>query len=82
MTTKKTRVEISRDGVVVGHGRWTDDHEIVDCPAILGDDQDDSDETYEALAEALAALQQTEERWRGPITVERPDGAYTVEVLQ
>jgi len=77
----KTRVEISRDGVVVGHGRWTDDCEIVDCQAILGPDQDASDETYEELCDALAELPRIDDQWRGPVSVERPDGTYAVEVV-
>lgn len=72
-----TNVTIDRDGVWAGTGRWTDDCEIVDCSAVLGPDQDASDETYEALCEALANLPQDEEHWRGPVSVERPDGTYT-----
>ncbi len=76
-----TMVTISRDGTWAGDGIWTDDCEIVDCPAVLGDDQDASDETYEAICDALASLPQDDEHWRGPVTVERPDGTYTAELL-
>ena len=73
----KTRVTIDRDGVWAGAGHWTEDCEIVDCAAVLGPDQEASDETYEALSEALASLPQDEEHWRGPVSVDRPDGTYT-----
>ena len=72
---KTVKVAIYRDNVFAGEGFWTDDCEIVNCPAVLGSSQDDSDDTYEALAEALAGLPQDEDR--GPVSVERPDGTYT-----
>lgn len=77
----RIKVTITKDGVWVGDGKWTDDDEIVDCPAVLGEDQDASDETYEALCEALASLPQTREHWRGPVAVSRPDGTYTAELI-
>jgi hypothetical protein len=77
-----TKVTIYRDGVWAGTGRWTDDYEIVDCPAVLGTDQDASDETYEALCEALGHLAQDEAHWRGPVEVARPDGTYTAELSE
>jgi len=80
--SKKIKVTISRDGVWAGDGTWTDDCEIVDCPAVLGDDQDASDETYEAICDALADLPQTGDRWRGPVTVQRPNGEYTAELIE
>ena len=76
MMTKQVKVTITRDGVLAGEGRWTDDCEIVDCPAVLGPDQDASDETYEELCDELANLDQSEDTWRGPVSVERPDGTY------
>ena len=82
MTTRKIKVTIDRDGVWAGDGRWTDDCEIVDCPAVLGDDQDSSDGTYEALCDALASLPQDEGHWRGPAVVERPDGTYTAVLAE
>lgn len=81
MSKRIIKVIISRDGVWAGDGRWTDDCEIVDCAAVLGADQDASDETYEALCDELASLPQTENRWRGPVNVERPDGTYTAELV-
>jgi len=74
---KKITVSIDRDGVWAGTGRWTEDCEIVDCAAVLGADQDESDDTYEALCYALSGLPQLEEHWRGPVSVDRPDGLYT-----
>lgn len=72
---KPQKVTISRDGVWAGDGRWTEDCEIVDCPAVLGQDQDASDETYELLCDALASLD-----GNGTVSVERPDGIYTAEL--
>ena len=40
------------EGHVLGTGRWDGDS-IVDCGAILGDDQDEADATYEALDDLL-----------------------------
>ena len=74
MAKQIIKVIITRNGVWAGTGRWTDDSEIVDCAAVLGADQDASDETYESLCDVLASLPQTEDSWRGPVTVERPDG--------
>jgi len=75
-----TKVTIYRDGVWAGDGRWTEDCEIVDCAAVLGDTSDTSDETYELLCHELANLPQDEEHWRGPVSVERPDGTYAAKL--
>jgi len=75
------KVAISRDGVWAGDGRWTDDCEIVDCAAILGEDQDASDQTYEMLCDELASLPQIDGHWRGPVSVQRPDGIYSAELI-
>lgn len=80
--TRHIKVTIDRDGVWAGDGRWTDDCEIVDCAAVLGPDQDASDDTYEALCDALASLPQDEEHWRGPVSIDRPDGTYTVRLIE
>lgn len=77
-----TKVTISRDGVWAGDGKWTDDCEIVDCAAELGADQDASDETYELLCGELSSLPQDEQHWRGPVSVDRPDGTYTAELIE
>lgn len=76
------KVTICRDGIWAGEGRWTDDCEIVDCPAVLGPDQDASDDTYEAICQELSSLPQDEDHWRGPVSVERPDGTYTAELCE
>ncbi len=82
MTTEnKIIVSIDRDGVWAGDGVWTADCTIVDCAAVLGSSQDESDETYEALEAALASLPQDAEHWRGPVSVERPDGVYSAVLL-
>ncbi len=71
-------VLITRDGIWAGTGTWTDDCEIVDCSAVLGEDQDASDETYALLVDALENLG---EEQTGPVSVERPDGTYTAEIV-
>ena len=48
----RQRIEISRNGVWAGVGVWTGE-EIVDSPAVLGDTQEESDEVYEAIADAI-----------------------------
>lgn len=74
-------VTIDRDGVWAGDGRWTDDGCIEDCAAVLGPDQDASDETYQALCDALMNLSQDEAHWRGPVSVTRADGTYTATLI-
>lgn len=76
------KATISRDGVWCGYGRWIVDHEIVDCLAMLGPDEDASRDTYDALCDALSSLPQDAEHWRGPVSVERPDGTYTVTLIE
>lgn len=62
-------ISISRDGVWAGDGRFDDDLGIIeDCPAVLGPDQDASDETYDAIETAIEA---------GRDSVARPDGTYS-----
>lgn len=73
------RVIINHDGVWAGEGRWTDDCEIVDCPASLGPDEDASDETYEDLSDALS--EQPDADWYRPVRVERPDGTFWTQIL-
>lgn len=51
--TMKTKITIYRDDVWAGEG-WLDaDGQIVDCPAVLGDDQDESDAVYAAIESAI-----------------------------
>ena len=67
MTDAETKISISRDGIWAGDGRLVAGS-IEDCPAVLGDDQDASDETYEAIESAIED---------GESSIERPDGTYT-----
>lgn len=62
------QISIYRDNVWAGEGIIGDDGEIRDCAAILGDDQDASDETYEAIQDAIES---------GDDEVVRSDGVYT-----
>ena len=62
--------------------RWAGDGRIVDgciadCAAVLGPDQDASDETYEAIEDAITAEPQDAGRYTGEGSVTRPDGEYT-----
>jgi hypothetical protein len=77
----KITVSIDRDGVWAGDGVWTEDCCIIDCPAVLGPTQDDSDETYDSLCEALAGLPQDDDHWCGPVSVQREDGIYTATLI-
>jgi hypothetical protein len=74
--SKKITVTIDKDGVWAGDGVWTNDCRIEDCPAVLGWDQDSSDNTYEALADALA-----EHPWGGPVRITKSDGVYTAALV-
>lgn len=62
------KISISCDGVWAGSGWLTEDGKVIDCPAVLGEDQDASDETYEAIDDAIE---------EGEEEVVRPDGTYT-----
>ena len=73
----KISISIYRDDVWAGDGRIDDDGQIVNCPAILGRSQDESDATYEAIEDVLTAESQ-DDRYTG--SVERPDGMYTWRV--
>jgi len=63
----ETKISIYRDDVWAGDGRIVDTS-IVDCPAILGPDQDASDVTYNMIDDAI----EDGRNW-----VRRPDGIYT-----
>ena len=71
-----TKISIYRDGVWAGDGRVVDG-EIVDCPAMLGPDNDASEDTYEALCDAMDEAPQDADRYTGEGSVERPDGTYS-----
>lgn len=77
-----TRIDISRNGVWAGTGRIDGDGEIVDCSAVLGDTQDASDATYEAIQDAIDAEPQDEGRYTGTGTIDRPDGQYSWTVYE
>lgn len=53
-TTTTTRISISVDGVWSGSGRVVDDSRIVDCGAVFAGGQDESDDVYEAIEEAIS----------------------------
>lgn len=79
-TTQKgdaMKIEIYRDGVWAGTGRLDSDGEIVDCSAVLGPNQDASDETYEAIQDSIDSEPQDEGRYLGQGSIERPDGVYS-----
>lgn len=48
------RINIYCDNVWSGEGRLVDG-EIIDCPAVLGADQDESDAVYELIQDAIDA---------------------------
>jgi hypothetical protein len=75
------KVVISLDGVWVGDGTWNDDCTISNCQALLGKDQDESDETYEEICDELASLPQAEDLWKGPVMVVRKEGIYSAELI-
>ena len=79
--SKVVKVVISLDGVLVGNGVLTEDYEIINCQALLGNSQDESDDTYEELCHELSRLPQVEDFWRGPVTVVRPEGNYCAELI-
>ena len=70
-------IDIFRDDVWAGTGRIDDGGYIVDCSAILGDDQDESDATYEAIEDAITSEPQDSERYTRTGSVARPDGVYS-----
>lgn len=75
-----SRITIYRNAVYAGEGRINTDGEIVDCPAVLGPDQDSSDETYEAIEDYLNLEPQEEGRYVLRGEIDRPDGVYSWEV--
>lgn len=76
-TTTTYRVEICRNNIWAGAGRFVRGS-IVDCGAILGDDEAASEETYELLEDLLAEqLESDPKNWDCEVRVHRPDGTYT-----
>lgn len=78
----KVKIVISLDGVWVGEGTWTEDCEIINCQALLGRNQEQSDEAYEELAQELSELPQCDDKWKGPVSIERPEGTYCAELIK
>lgn len=70
------KISIYRDGVWSGDGTIDDDYCIA-CSAVLGATQDDSDDCYEAIADAIEDESQDEDRYTGSGSIERPDGVYS-----
>jgi len=71
----RTKITIYHDGVWSGEGMIDSDGEII-CASMLGPNQDASDETYEAIQDAIDAEPQDAGRYTGSGDVERPDGTY------
>lgn len=71
-----TKISVYRDNVWVGDGIVTEDWEIVDCPALLGRSQDESDECYEAIMDYTSSQPQDGDAWREG-EIKRPDGVYS-----
>jgi hypothetical protein len=53
MTTEFTTISISVDNVWAGSGKLNDGV-IIDCGAQFGDDQDESENVYEMIEEAIS----------------------------
>jgi len=70
------RIRIFRDGVWAGDGSINNDGEIVDCQAVLGPDQDASDETYYIIQAII------EDNGGCDGAVRRPDGVYSWEIVE
>ncbi len=54
MNATKKKITIYRDGVWAGTGILDEDGYIRDCSAVLGKDQDESDQTYENIEAGIA----------------------------
>lgn len=71
------RITIYRNNVWAGDGSINNDCEIVDCQAVLGPDQDASDETYDLIQDAIE--EDYDGGWEG--SLQRPDGVYSWEIV-
>lgn len=79
-TTTTYRVEICRNNVWAGAGQFVRGS-IVDCGAILGDDEAASEETYQLLEDLLAEqLENNPTTWDCEVRVRRPDGDYAASL--
>jgi hypothetical protein len=79
-TRTNPTITIFRDAVYAGEGHIDSTGTIV-CPAMLGDDQDASDATYEEIQDAIDSEPQDEGRYTGTGQVERPDGVYSWTIV-
>jgi len=77
MNATKQKIAIYHDGVWSGEGWLDSDGEIRNCPAVLGANQDESDDTYEAIQDAIDSEPQNSGRYTGTGEVTRPDGVYS-----
>jgi hypothetical protein len=78
ITLTDDRISISREsGEWAGDGRWQDGR-IVDCPARLGDTDEESELTYWALEDALEDALETDGQptYHGTRLAALPDGCY------
>ena len=78
--TAKPSITIYRDDVWSGTGRIDSEGQIVDCAAVLGPNQEASDETYEAIEAAITEEPQDDGRYSGSGEITRPDGVYSWEI--
>lgn len=74
---KRSKISIYRNDVWAGDGYLDKDGCIVDCAAILGQDQDASDDTYVAIEDAITNEPQDAGRYTGEGEIDRPDGKYS-----
>lgn len=81
-TATRSKISIYRNGVWAGDGYLDKDGCIVDCAAILGPDQDASDDTYEAIEDEITNEPQDADRYTGTGEVVRPDGTYTWAITE
>lgn len=66
------RITIYRNNVYAGEGRFSSySGRILDCSAMLGPTDEQSEETYQAIEDAIAG---------GWERITRPDGEYTWSV--
>lgn len=68
----KLSITIYRNGIWAGNG-YMNKYSEIECSAVLGKDQDASDETYEAITDQI-------ENGDADGSVSQPDGEYTWEI--
>jgi hypothetical protein len=75
MNATKSVIQIWLNGVWAGTGQVDEDGEITQCGAVLGPDQDASDEMYELISDAIAGGAEAGE-------VKRPEGVYSFDITR